>query len=260
MTTRNLLYCLGGLLLGFAVGFFVANRMNVAAPTATVAAGAAETSSITVKSAPPLDPSQQAGQLPPGHPDISQMPPGGASVGTGGSPTGGAAASEVAESAAKAADARPEDFTLQLAAARAFYQAKALDRSSAYFERAIKIRPKDADALVEAGNAKYDAGDFAGAADYYSRALAVRPDADVQTDLGNTYFQRTPPDFRRAIEEYRKALAANPRHEKALQNTASAALNLRDKAAARDAIDRLAAVNPNNENLPSLRASLDALQ
>jgi tetratricopeptide (TPR) repeat protein len=254
MTTKNLLYCLGGLLLGFAVGFFIANRLNTAAPASAAAANAGQTSSITVKDAPPLDPSQQAGQLPPGHPDIGQAA-GGANAGAR-----DAAAGDDAQSAAKAADAKPDDFTLQLAAARAFYQAKALDKSALYFERALKLKPKDADALAEAGNAKYDAGDFAGAADYYSRSLAVRPDADVQTDLGNTYFQRTPPDFRRAVEEYRKALALDPRHEKALQNTASAALNLRDKATARDAIERLAAVNPDNETLPSLRASLDASQ
>jgi tetratricopeptide (TPR) repeat protein len=256
MTTKNLLYCLGGLLLGFAAGFLIANRLNASAPANAVAANAEQTSSINVKQAPPLDPAQNTGQLPPGHPDISQT----ASDGSAASADGSAATSAEAQSAMEAADARPDDFTLQLAAARTFSRLKALDKSAAYYERALKLKPKDADALVEAGNAKYDAGDFAAAADYYERALAVRPDADVQTDLGNTYFQRTPPDFRRAVEEYRKTLSINPRHEKALQNMASAALNLRDKAAAREAIDKLAAVNPDNSTLPSLRASLDNLQ
>ncbi|MDT7541766.1 MAG: hypothetical protein QOE33_1670 [Acidobacteriota bacterium] len=256
MTTKNLLYCLGGLLLGFAVGFFIANRLNVAAPAASVASSADQASSISVKDAPPLDPAQDTSQLPPGHPDINQT----ASDGTPASPDGVAASSAEAQAAMEAADRKPEDFTLQLAAARTFYRLKSLDKSTLYFERALKLRPSDADALVEAGNVKYDGGNFSAAADYYSRSLAVRSgNADVQTDLGNTYFQRNPPDYRRAIEEYRKALATDPRHEKALQNMASAALNLRDKTTAREAIDKLAAIDPDNEMLASLRASLDNL-
>jgi tetratricopeptide (TPR) repeat protein len=110
------------------------------------------------------------------------------------------------------------------------------------------------------GNTKYDAGDFPAAALFYERALAVRPqNADVQTDLGNTYFQRQPPDFRRAIEEYRKTLKIDPRHEKALQNIAAAALQLGDKTVAREAIEQLAALNPNNQYLEGLRSSVAAL-
>ncbi|HYG11206.1 MAG TPA: tetratricopeptide repeat protein, partial [Pyrinomonadaceae bacterium] len=77
-------------------------------------------------------------------------------------------------------------------------------------------------------------------------------------DLGNTYFQRQPPDFRRAIEEYRKTLKIDPRHEKALQNIAAAALQLGDKAVAREAIEQLASVNPNNQYLEGLRSNLDS--
>lgn len=257
MSIKNLLYCLGGLLVGFLVGFLIANRMSDAAPPAQVAATQNQTSSVSVKdSAPPLDPSQSTGQLPPGHPDISQR----AADGSPATSEGVAASSAEAQTAMETADAKPTDFAAQLAAARTFSRLKSLDKSALYYERALKLRPQDADTLTEAGNTKYDAGDFAAAADYYTRSLAARADADVQTDLGNTYFQRNPPDYQRAIAEYRKALSINPRHEKALQNTASAALNLRDKATARDAIDKLAAVNPNNETLPSLRASLDNLQ
>lgn len=256
MTTKNLLHCLGGLLIGFLIGFLIANRLNPAAPSTPVASSVDQASSINVKDAPPLDPAQDTSQLPPGHPDISQT----AADGSPASPDGIAASSTEAQAAMEAADAKPQDFTLQLAAARTFYRLKSLDKSALYFERALKLKPTDADALAEAGNVRYDAGDFSAAAGYYSRSLAARPaNADVQTDLGNTYFQRNPPDYRRAIEEYRKALGIDPRHEKALQNMASAALNLRDKATAREAIDKLAAINPGNEMLASLRTSLDNL-
>jgi tetratricopeptide (TPR) repeat protein len=257
MTIKNLLYCLGGLVLGFLVGFLVANQMKLAAPASSVAVPASDqASSINVKNAPPLDPSQDASQLPPGHPDINSI----ASDGSPATPDGVAATSADAQAAMEAADRKPADFDLQLKAADTFAGLKSNDQAALYFERALKLKPKDADALTKLGNIKYDAGDFPAAADLYTRALAVRPDnADVRTDLGNTYFQRNPPDYPRAIEEYRRALEVNPQHEKALQNMASAALNLRDKATARDAVDKLASVNPSNETLASLRASLDAL-
>ena len=253
MTTKNLLFCLGGLVLGFAVGFFLANQMHLAAP---VASTSDQASSAGVRPAPPLDPSQDTGSLPPGHPDIG----GTASDGSPASAEGVAATDSAAQAAMEAADRKPSDFALQMTAAATFYRLKAYDKASLYLERALKLKPADADALLEMGNVKYDAGDFAAAADFYSRSLAARPgNADVRTDLGNTYFQRTPPDYRRAIEVYRQALKIDARHEKALQNLASAALNLRDKATARETIDTLAQVNPNNPMLESLRSSLDSL-
>ena len=256
MTTRNLLFCLGGLLLGFGVGFFLANRLGVAPPPAPAVAASDQVSSINVKSAPPLDPSQDSGGLPPGHPDISGV----ASDGSPASPEGAAATSREAQDAMAAADAKPADFALQMTAAATFYRLRALDKATLYLERALKLRPQDPDALLEMGNVKYDAGDFPSAADFYTRSLAADPaNADARTDLGNTYFQRDPPDYQRAIDEYRRALQLDPRHELTLQNLASAALNLKDKATARDAIDRLAAVNPNNPMLPALRSSADAL-
>ncbi|MFL6229871.1 MAG: tetratricopeptide repeat protein [Pyrinomonadaceae bacterium] len=257
MTTRNLLYCLGGLLLGFLVGFSLANQMNVAAPTVPTNSAPNQVSSVSVKNAPPLDPSQDAGQLPPGHPDINNAAAGGSQA----SPDGASAATSAeVQAAMDAADRKPEDFNLQMTAAATFYRAKALDKAALYLERALKVKPQDADALLELGNVKYDTGDFPAAADFYARSLAVKPNnADARTDLGNSYFRRNPPDYARAIEEYRRAIQVDPKHELAWQNLASAALNLRDKTTAREAIDKLASVNPNNETLPSLRTSLNNL-
>jgi tetratricopeptide (TPR) repeat protein len=257
MTTRNLLFCLGGLLLGFGVGFFIANRLGVGSPAASTVSASDQVSSINVKSAPPLDPTQDASQLPPGHPDINGV----ASDGSPASPDGAAATSQEAQMAMEAADEKPADFALQMTAAATFYRVRALDKAALYLERALKLKPQDPDALLEMGNVKYDTGDFIAAADFYTRSLAADPaNADARTDLGNTYFQRDPPDYQRAIDEYRRALQIDPRHELTLQNLASAALNLKDKATARDAIDKLASVNPNNTMLAPLRASLNNLQ
>jgi tetratricopeptide (TPR) repeat protein len=81
----------------------------------------------------------------------------------------------------------------------------------------------------------------------------------VRADLGNTYTRRQPPELRRAVEEYRKAVRANPRHEVALQNMASVAVQLGDKAAAREAVEQLASANPSNPTLPALRSAADAI-
>ncbi|MCA1613062.1 MAG: tetratricopeptide repeat protein [Acidobacteria bacterium] len=251
MNTRNLLYCVAGLALGFAVGFYLANQINLPARPADDAPSAA--SADGGGTAGPLDAEKSGGPLPPGHPDIS----GTASDGSPADPNGAAATDADAQQAMEAADRRPGDFAPQLEAARTFFNLRAYDKAALYAERALKLRPEDADALVLAGNTKYDAGDFPAAATYYERALAVRPDdADVRGDLGNTYSQRQPPDYARAVEEYRKALRVNPRHEISLQNMASAAVKMGDKATAQEAVEKLAAANPANRFVESLRAAV----
>src|SRR5205085_1711195 len=252
--TRNIIFCLVGLVLGFFLGFFLANKMSVEPRPQSSPARTAQDADGT---APPLDPSQATGQLPPGHPDVGGMngPIGSESA------SSPAATSADAQQAMAAADAKPKDFDAQMVAATSFYEAKDYQKAELYLQRALAIKPKDTKALTGMGDTKYDKGDFAGAAEYYQRVLAIEPqNTEVQTDLGNSFYRRTPPDYARAIKEYRKTLAINPKHEKALQNLAAAALLLKDKATARTAIDQLAAVNPNNLALPGLRESLNAQQ
>ncbi len=249
--TRNLSLCVVGLVLGFAFGFFLANRLSVE-PRGAASAVAATTGGP--KAAPPLDPTQTDGTLPPNHPQVN-----GANNSAAANPNGVAATSAQAQAAMEEADRKPKDFDAQMNAAAIFYQSDAFAQATLYLQRALIIKPRDPDALTALGNIKYDANDFNGAADFYARALAADPkNADVQTDLGNTYFRRTPPDFARAITEYRKALTVDPKHEKALQNIAAAALKINDKAAARTAVEQLASINPANPRLKDLRASIEA--
>lgn len=259
MNIRNLLFCAGGLALGFFVGFYLSNQINLPArpvpdaPAAAAAAAAADEGAT----AGPLDPEKSGGPLPPGHPDISNT----ASDGSPADPNGAAATNPDAQKAMEAADRQPADFDLQREAARTFFNLRAYDKAALYLERALKLRPADADALVLAGNNKYDAGDYEDAAAFYERALAVRPDdADVRGDLGNTYYRREPPDYARAVAEYRKAIAINPRHEVSLQNMASASVKQGDKAAAQEAVGKLAAANPANKFIESLRAAVAEME
>jgi tetratricopeptide (TPR) repeat protein len=238
--SKNFLLCAAGIVLGFAVGFFVTNSLtrpgvrDAGAPRASQGA------------AGPLDDEQAAAELPPGHPDIGA----GGDAAAGG--TTAASTSPEAQAAMDKADRAPKDFDAQFAAAQVFYKLRDFDKSALYLDRALGLRPKDFDALVLMGNAKYDDDDYEAAAAFYERALAVRPDSpDVRTDLGNTYFNRK--DFDRALAEYRKSVAVAPAHANSWRNIAAAAINLRDKAAAAEAVERLAALDPQNPDLDHYR-------
>jgi tetratricopeptide (TPR) repeat protein len=250
---KNILLCVIGLALGFGAGFLLANKVTGGMLTAAPAVNAPR--AVAADSAPPLDPAEAGAPLPPGHPDVSNV----AANGENANPNGVAATNAEAQAAMEAADRKPQDFDLQMNAATTFYKLKAFDKATLYLERAIALKPKDTDALIALGNTKYDAGDFNAAATFYERALAIQPqNTEARTDLGNTYFQRQPPDFARAIEEYRKTLKTNPRHEKAWQNIAAAALQLGNKSIAREAIEELSKVNPNNQYLEGLRSTLES--
>lgn len=230
---ENILYSIAGVVLGFFIGFFIANA----------GAGQKQSLSAATETARPLEAAPSGGQLPPNHPNVS----------------GNAASSSAqAQAAMDAADRNPQDFKAQLMAAATFYQLKAMDKAKLYLKRALALKPDDPDALTGMGHTLYDTGDYTGAAANYEKVLAKQPDdADLRADLGSTYALRTPPNLDRAIAEYRKALAIDPRHEQALARLADAQLHKGDKAAARETMDKLASVNPSSAALSELRSILN---
>jgi Flp pilus assembly protein TadD len=233
---ENILFTIAGLVLGFFIGFFMANSTG---------AGQTPPATTTANSARPLDQAAAAGQLPPGHPNIS--------AGDGSA----ASTSAQAQQAMDEADRNPKDFTAQIRAAAVFYQLGSYDKAKLYLGRSLALKPDDPDALTGMAHTLYDTGDFVGAAGYYEKVLAKNPDdADLRADLGSTYAQRTPPDLDRALAEYRKALALDPRNEAALSRLADVSIRKGDKATARDAINKLAAINPANPALAELRSML----
>jgi tetratricopeptide (TPR) repeat protein len=219
---ENILYSIAGIVLGFFIGFFIANLSGSPRP------GASITNSAQDNPARSLDQTQAGGQLPPGHPDIN------------------------------GADGTQGNAAAQIRAAATFFQLGSYDKATLYLNRSLALKPNDPDALTGMGQTKYETGDYTGAATFFEKVLAQHPDdADLRTDLGNTYAKRSPPDYARAITEYRKALAVDPKNEQALEKLAEAALRKGDKATAHDAIDRLTTVNPANPALSSLRSKLD---
>jgi tetratricopeptide (TPR) repeat protein len=171
-----------------------------------------------------------------------------------------ASTSGEAQAAMEKADRNTKDFEAQMAAANVFYRLKDYAKATLYGDKALALKSKDFDALVLLGNVKFDDRQFVEAAKFYERALAVKPNSpDVRTDLGSTYFQRTPPDYDRAIAEYRKSVAIDPQHINSWRNIAAAAMRKKDKALAAEAIEKLAGLEPNSPQVQALRQGLAEL-
>jgi tetratricopeptide (TPR) repeat protein len=236
---ENILFSIAGIFLGFFIGFFIANSTAPPLPGADAVSPSQGGPGTQVRGDEPL---------PPNHPKLDE-----------GSAGSAAASSAQAQAAMDTADRNPKDFTAQIKAAATFYQLGSLDKAALYLDRALALKPNDPDALTGMAHTKYDTGDFTGAATYYEKVLMQRPgDADLLADFGSTYARRTPPDYDRAIKEYRKALAIDPKHEQSLARLADVSISKGDKETARDAIDKLASVNPASPVLQTLRSNLAA--
>ena len=153
-----------------------------------------------------------------------------------------------------AANANPKDMRAQLNVAGMYYQIGSFDKAIEFTDRALAIEPDNVAALTASGDIRFDKGDFVEAAKFYEHVLEHQPNnVNVRTDLGSTFFQRTPPDLDRAVAEYKRSLEIDARHENTLVNLAILHLTRNEKEAARAVIDQLAAANPNNTSLAELR-------
>jgi tetratricopeptide (TPR) repeat protein len=182
----------------------------------------------------------------------------------------GTLSGEEIRQAIASADARPGDIYLQRNLGQALYRYASQTQDAPYLpdvarllKRAYDANPDDrqttlmlAAVLFDVGR-KSDPASFRQARLYYQKALEMQPrDVDARTELGLTYFLGQPSDPERAIAEYRKALAIEPRHELTLQNLASALLATGRRAEAEQVMNELEHVNSTNPALPALRSQL----
>jgi tetratricopeptide (TPR) repeat protein len=244
VSKHNLLYSTIGLLLGFIIGFFFANQIN-RGPSGSARMAEART------------PSAEA-----------QTGTAGARNANGNAP-GTPTEAEIRDAIAKA-DARADDVALQRNFGMVLYRYANQTRNAALLpdvarmlKRAYDANPKDRELAVSLGNVLFDIGQatdparFSEAREYYSKALEIKPDdANVRTDLGLTYYFGQPSDPQRAITEYRKSLAIDPRHELTLQNLAAALITVGKTEEAQKTIDQLSSLNPSNPALSDLRAQM----
>lgn len=173
------------------------------------------------------------------------------------------------------ADANPDNIGYQKNLGSALYRyatmkndSALLDESLRILTRANKLDPNDYAVLVDLGNATFDVGYFKkdGASlkrsrDLYESALAIKPnDADVRTDLAISYILDNPPDYNRAVDEFQKALKANPKQERALGFLTQTYMQLGKWDDASRTLAQLKAANPSNERISDLTAQIASKQ
>ena len=226
MTTDRLLFGIGGIVIGFAIGFLFANSVNRSASLGANSSIASNTSAISNS------------VLPPNHPPISQ--------GSDDSSESGGALPEVTAAIEKARR-EPDNFEAQMTAGDLYYQIQRYDDALKFYEIANRLRPSDSESVLKIGNTNFDAERYEEAEKWYQAALKKNPrDVNVRTDLGLTFYLRTPRDVDRAIKEYDAALAIEPESEIALQNLALAQIEKNDANGLEKTLDKLEDVNPKN--------------
>nr|MDQ5838813.1 tetratricopeptide repeat protein [Acidobacteriota bacterium] len=93
---------------------------------------------------------------------------------------------------------------------------------------------------------------------WYAQALAKKPDdVNVRTDMGLTLLLREPPQFERAIAEFKESLQREPNHVQTLQNLTVAYTRKGDVAAAQATLAKLEAISPQTPALAQLRADIE---
>ena len=129
------------------------------------------------------------------------------------------------QTAMKQARENPNDFEAQLTAAKLEYQIQRYDQAIEYLLAANKLKPTDFDTLGMLGVANMDAGHFDAAEKWYRAALLKKPD-DMPV----------------------------------LDGLCAVLLSKADAKAAEEAINKLAKVDPTNQDLPQFREKLASLK
>ena len=219
---KHILFGLGGLLVGLAIGFFGANSINREA--------APQTASLT----PPANTTSG---------NSSAIPQAGMQA-------------DVAETIAKA-DAEPQNFTVQMRTGDMYAQIGKFDRAIEYYNRGVVLKPLDFQANVVLANAHFDSRQFEDAAKFYEKALSVKPDdVNARTDFGTTFVERANPDYDRAIKEFQSALIVQPNHEPTLYYLGIAYFRKGDRTNAQSALSELEKANPASNLVARLKQNM----
>jgi len=198
MTRENLLFAIIGILLGFIVGFLLANSINQRDFAARLGSATG----------------QQSQNLPPNHPPVG-----------GDQGTDPQQVFSQVQAAMKQAHEQPNNFEAQLTAAKLEYQIQRFDQAVEYLLAANKLKPTDFDVLAMLGVANLDGGHFDAAEKWYRAALQKKPDDMPSVD-----------------------------------GLCAALLSKGDVKGAEDAINKLAKIDPTNQDLPQFRNKLAELK
>ena len=125
----------------------------------------------------------------------------------------------------KQAHEQPNNFEAQLTAAKLEYQIQRFDQAVEYLLAANKLKPTDFDVLAMLGVANLDGGHFDAAEKWYRAALQKKPDDMPSVD-----------------------------------GLCAALLSKGDVKGAEEAINKLAKIDPTNQDLPQFRNKLAELK
>ena len=129
------------------------------------------------------------------------------------------------QAAMKQARENPNDFDAQVTAAKLEYQIGRYDQAIEYLLAANKIKPTDFDTLARLGVANLDAGHYDAAEKWYRAALQKKPDDMPSID-----------------------------------GLCAALLSKGDAKGAEEQINKLAKIDPTNQDLPQFRSKLADLK
>lgn len=175
------------------------------------------------------------------------------------SDSGGNTTQAEADAAVKRARENPKDFDAQMEGARAHYDAQRYEDAVDLLLRANELQPTNVEPVVALAHVNADAGNYKAAEKWYAAALGMKPDdADTRASLGRVLLLAQPPDYGRAVAEFRRGLQTDPRHEPSLQFLAFALAQRGDDRGARDALSQLEKINPSNPAIPRLREEIEA--
>ncbi|MDT7809858.1 MAG: hypothetical protein QOJ70_3671 [Acidobacteriota bacterium] len=255
LNSKALIIGAAGVVLGFVIGFFLANSLNRQEQdklrgevTTLRAGGASKDGAATGRSGTQT---QAAGDEDDSFPTLTD---------------------EQLQKAVAQADAAPGDAKLQKKVGQALYvyawqksKTSILPEVARILNRAHELDPKDSSTSMMAGDAHFliarsggDTKQLAAARHLYGAALDIKPDdAEARTKLGMTYFYDSPSDPQSAIREYRRALQSDPRQEMSLQNLVGALIETGSFDEAAKRLVELEKTNPSNRELPNLRAQLE---
>ena len=228
---------LGGIVVGFVIGFLLASSIN----------------------------RSEINQL---RADVETARRSGASPNKGGDDS--LSDEEIRDKIAEA-DQNPTNVTFQKNLGLALYRygsiksdTNTISEAIRLLDRASKLSPADNDITVGLANAWFDLG-YVGkkndalekAREFYQAALSRAPqDAGIRTDLGMTYFLYDPPDDQKATEQFRKALTSDPKNEKALQFIIQSLARQGDNASAQKYLGILREAYPADDATNQLAAQL----
>ena len=226
---KQILFGIGGLILGLVIGFISANQLNKNSKFEP-------TVSETQPDAP-FQNQQVHGA------DIKEKSPGGM-------------INDVQKILDKA-KAEPDNAQAQIEAGNMYAQIGRFPESIAFFEKANKLNPNDFQSNVKLANAYSDSRQFEKAAEFYEKALQINPsDTGARTDFGITFVERDKPDYDRAIQEFETSLKADPKNEPTLYNLSVAYFKKGDIEKSQNYLKQLEQTNPNSKLIEKLKQAI----